>query len=1084
MPENESAPSGFIARIVRRSISSHLSIILLILSLCLGISAILVTPKEEEPQIVVPLADVYVYAPGSNATEIEKLVATPLERLLWQIDGVEYVYSMSREDMAIVTVRFYVGEDRENSLVKLHNKITMNIDAAPPIVKGWVIKPVEIDDVPIVNISLYSDRYDDYELRRIGEEVLSRLSKVKDISRAEIVGGRKREIRIELLPERMSGLGVSLLEVQRTLQGADASVTAGKFSRFNKEVTVTSKSFLSSSNEVSSLMVGVHNGRPVYLRDIANIFDGPEESESYSRIGYSNFYRKTHNKENTPFSFPAVTLALAKKKGTNAVTVSENILVKLEELKKSTIPDGVNVEVIRNYGKTAGQKVNGLLSSLAFAIISVIILLAITLGWREALVVALAVPVSFSLALFVNYLFGYTINRVTLFALILSLGLVVDDPITNVDNIQRHILMGKRKAFSATLFAVNEVLPPVIMSTLAIIISFLPLFFITGMMGPYMAPMAANVPLTVTFSTLCALTIVPWLTHLLLKNMNIRKMTDSQTNQIKQTNHDKDINVWIGQIYRKIVSPFLKSKSKRYMLLAAIIFLLLVSIGLAVFRLVPLKILPFDNKNEFQIVIDMPEGTTLETTNTVVQSFEDFLREIPEITSFVSYVGNSSPMDFNGMVRHYYLRKGSHLADIRINLAEKNKRKQQSHAIVLRLRKELEDIAKANNAAIKIVEVPPGPPVLSTIVAEIYGSPDRSYDQIIEGAEHIKNLMATEPFVVDIDDTVETGRNKIDFIIDKEKAALHGVSTDAIIQTLKIAIGGAAPATIHTPEERQPLSIKTILPRKNRSGITSLSQIPLKTNTGKMVSLAELVKIVHIPEDQPVYHKNLERVVYVTGEMAGRAPGEAVLDMQKKLKLDNPPPPGIRVKWAGEGEWKITLRVFRDMGIAFAAALTGIYILLIMETNSFSMPILIMMSIPLTLLGIMPGFWLLNVFTGEQVGGFFNPVFFTATSMIGMIALGGIVIRNSLVLIDFIKNALNEGIPFKEAILRSGAIRMRPILLTACTTAIGAWPITLDPVFSGLAWALIFGLCASTIFTLIIVPVTYFSLYRKKYLNN
>jgi len=707
MPEYESAPSGFIARIVRKSISSHLSIILLILSLCLGISAILVTPKEEEPQIVVPVADVYVYAPGSNATEIEKLVATPLERLLWQIDGVEYVYSMSREDMAIVTVRFYVGEDRENSLVKLHNKITMNIDAAPPIVKGWVIKPVEIDDVPIVNISLYSDRYDDYELRRIGEEVLSRLSKVKNISRAEIVGGRKREIRVELLPERMSGLGVSLLEVQRTLQGADASVTAGKFSRFNKEVTVTSKSFLSSSNEVSSLMVGVHDGRPVYLRDIANIFDGPEESESYSRIGYSNFYRKTHNKENTAFSFPTVTLGLAKKKGTNAVTVSENILVKLEELKKSTIPDGVNVEVIRNYGKTAGQKVNGLLSSLAFAVISVIILLAVTLGWREALVVALAVPVSFSLALFVNYLFGYTINRVTLFALILSLGLVVDDPITNVDNIQRHILMGKRKAFSATLFAVNEVLPPVIMSTLAIIISFLPLFFITGMMGPYMAPMAANVPLTVTFSTLCALTIVPWLTHLLLKNMNIRKMTGSQTNQIKP-NHDKGINVWIGQIYRKIVSPFLKSKSKRYMLLAAIIFLLLVSVALAVFRLVPLKILPFDNKNEFQIVIDMPEGTTLETTNTVVQSFEDFLREIPEITSFVSYVGNSSPMDFNGMVRHYYLRKGSHLADIRINLAEKNKRKQQSHAIVLRLRKELENIAKASNAAIKIVEVPPG----------------------------------------------------------------------------------------------------------------------------------------------------------------------------------------------------------------------------------------------------------------------------------------------------------------------------------------------------------------------------------------
>ncbi|MCJ7617245.1 MAG: efflux RND transporter permease subunit, partial [Desulfobacterales bacterium] len=514
-----------------------------------------------------------------------------------------------------------------------------------------------------------------------------------------------------------------------------------------------------------------------------------------------------HNKENESIYFPAVTLALAKKKGTNAVTVSRNILNRVEELKKSAIPDGVDVEVIRDYGKTAQQKVNGLLSSLAFAIISVIILLAITLGWREALVVALAVPISFSLALFVNYLFGYTINRVTLFALILSLGLVVDDPITNVDNIQRHILMGKLKAFSATLFAVDEVLPPVIMSTIAIIISFIPLFFITGMMGPYMAPMASNVPLTVTFSTLCALTIVPWLTHMLLKNITSKRLDESTTN------NDKSINVWIGGIYRKIVSPFLKSKGKRYMLLFAIVFLLLLSAALAIFRLVPLKMLPFDNKNEFQIVVDMPEGTTLETTNNVIQSFEDYLRKIPEITSFVSYTGNSSPMDFNGLVRHYYLRKGSHLADIRINLAEKNKRKQQSHAIVLRLRKELENIAKANNAAIKIVEVPPGPPVLSTIVAEIYGSPDRSYDQIIKGAKHIKSLIAEEPFLVDIDDTVEAERKKIDFIIDKEKASLHGVSAESIIQTLKIAIGGTSPATVHTPGERQPLLIKIILPR-------------------------------------------------------------------------------------------------------------------------------------------------------------------------------------------------------------------------------------------------------------------------------
>jgi multidrug efflux pump subunit AcrB len=1070
MSENQAPATGLIARIVDKFLNAQLSIIFIISALCLGTAAILATPREEEPQIIVPLADVYVHAPGASAREVEDLVATPLERLLWQIDGVEYVYSMSRSDMAIVTVRFFVGEDREGSIVKLHNKIMMNIDMAPSIVKGWVVKPVEIDDVSIINLALYSNNYGSYELRRIGEEVLSRLSAIKNISRTEIIGGRKREVRVELLPEQMAGMGVSLLEVQQALSGADASITAGTFSRFNRVFTIVSSSFLSSAKEVESLMVGSNDGRPIYLRDVATVIDGAEEADSFTRIGFSNRFRDETGSESAPFSAPSVSLALAKKKGTNAVAVSEEILDTVSALKGNVIPDDVHVAVTRNYGETAQHKVIDLLSSLGFAILSVVVLLAFTLGRREATVVALAVPISFALALFVNYIFGYTVNRVTLFALILSLGLVVDDPITNVDNIQRHILMGRFKPRQATLFAVNEVLPPVIMSTIAIIVCFTPLFFITGMMGPYMAPMAINVPLTVIFSTLCALTIVPWMSHRLLKN--VRPSSGEKTGSQKP----KGV---MADLYRTIVSPFLKGARMRYMLLGAILILLMLACALAVFRQVPLKLLPFDNKNEFQIVLDLPEGTTLETCDQAVRSFEDYLRSVPEVTSIVSFVGTASPIDFNGLVRHYYLRNGSHLGELRVNLADKGRRSQQSHAIVLRLRKDLEDISKKHNAAMKIVETPPGPPVLSTLVAEVYGDPDRTYGQLIEGAMHAKKIMKTEPFVVDVDDMVEAPHDKIDFVLDKEKAALHGVTTHAVTQTLKAAVNGTVVASIHKERERQPLLIRTILPRPNRSGEVALLQIPIKTAAGKMVPLGELVEPVRMKMENAIYHKNLERVVYVLGETAGRAPAEAILDMQSRLKK-NPPPPGTRIEWAGEGEWKITIRVFRDMGIAFAAALLGIYILLIVNTGSFFMPFLIMMAIPLTVLGIMPGFWLLNLISGTPVGGFENPVFFTATSMIGMIALGGIVIRNSLVLIEFIQDALKQGIPFKEAILQSGAIRMRPILLTAVTTALGAFPITFDPVFSGLAWALIFGLLASTVFTLLIVPVTYYALYNKE----
>ncbi|MBN2466562.1 MAG: efflux RND transporter permease subunit [Deltaproteobacteria bacterium] len=1074
MPDQEASSSGLIRNVVSLFLTGRLSILFIVFSLAVGAAAIFLTPREEDPQIVVPLADVYVQAPGASAEEVEKLVATPLERLLWQIDGVEYVYSVSRRDMALVTVRFYVGEDRERSLVKLHNKITMNIDQAPPIVKGWVIKPIEIDDVPIVTVTLYSASQSDHALRRIGEEVLSRLAEATDISRTALIGGRQREVRVEVDPERMAGLGVSIMDVKRVLSETDASVTAGAFSRMNRQFSVTCDSFVIGARDVEELVVGIFEGRPVYLRDIAVVFDGPEEASHYSRIGFSHFYRQEHNLVDQPSSFSAVTLALAKKKGTNAVVVANDVLKRLDLLRQTFIPHDVRVEITRNYGDTAQQKVSDLLNSLFFAILTVVALLAFSMGWREALVVAVAVPISFSLALFVNYLFGYTINRVTLFALILSLGLVVDDPITNVDNIQRHIVMRRREPKAATLFAVDEVLPPVIMSTLAIIVSFSPMFFITGMMGPYMAPMAANVPLTVAFSTVCALTVVPWMSYLLLKNLG-----GSGGSKTNAADHNTKTDV-VNRVYRVIVNPLLESRSKRWLLLFAVIGLLLFSIALAVFRQVPLKMLPFDNKNEFQIVLDMPEGTPLEATDRAVRAFERYLRQVPEVTHFVSYTGVSSPMDFNGMVRHYYVREGANLADIRVNLAGKERREYQSHEIVLRIRKDLEAIASEQQALIKIVEVPPGPPVIATVVAEVYGGPGMSYRQLAEGAGYIKQVMGNEPFVADIDDTLETPRERINFVLDKEKAALHNVSAETITMALRTSLSGKVSVTVHEEGERQALPLRIIVPRVERTGIAKLSHLPVKTGEGKMVPLAELGFFSFLPEDQPIYHKNLERVVYVLGETAGRAPAAAILDMQKRL-TESPPPAGIRINWAGEGEWKITLRVFRDLGLAYAAALLGIYILLVIQLNSFGMPFLIMVAIPLTLIGIMPGFWFLNLLFSDPVGGFQNPVFFTATSMIGMIALGGIVIRNSLVLIEFIQDAVRRGVSLKEAILQSGVTRLRPIVLTAATTALGVWPITLDPIFSGLAWALIFGLVASTLFTLVVVPVTFYAGNRENY---
>ncbi|MFO7726813.1 MAG: efflux RND transporter permease subunit [Desulfonatronovibrio sp.] len=1054
---------------LRPFIFSYLAPILLILSLSLGILAMIITPREEEPQIIVPMADVIVKVPGASAREVEKLVAGRLENLLWQLDGVEYVYSSSHRGRAVVTVRFFVGRNLEDSLVHLHNQIFMHQDLVPAIVSDWIIKPVSIDDVPVLNITLFSDKYNDYELRRMGAELLARLSEVENVSRTGIFGGRPGQVLVEIDPQAMAGRGVSAPQIQQALENADFSLRLGEFPLNNRLFQVFGNTWLHDEHQVSDLVIGMQEGLPIYLKDVAQVSYGPAEPEYYARLGLSQVYQEKKEAAHLPVTMPSVTLALAKKQGAGAVDVAENILEKLDELKTTFLPSEVYTEITRNYGLTAHEKVNELFRSLFFAVTTVILVLTVTLGWRPALVVGLAIPVSFSLALFGSYLLGYTINRVTLFALILSLGLVVDDPITNVDNVKRHMSFGGKDPAKAVLAGVSEVIVPVVMSTLAIIACFLPLFFITGMMGPYMAPMAANVPLTVTFSTLCAVTIVPWLCYRFLKRSPV----------IKHAGDYQGVPEWVMSGYRSLMLPFLNYRWLRRALFVLVLILLMAAVSLAAFRLVPLKMLPFDNKNEFQVVINMPEGAALEQTDAALRDFEEYFSTVSEITTFTSYSGMSSPMDFNGMVRRYYAREGAHHADIRVNLLPRKERSIASHTLILSLRRDLEDIAARHGASLELVEVPPGPPVLATLVAEIYAEPHKTYEEMITAAEQVKRIMQDKEFIRDVDYSAQQPHDRYDFVLDREKAALHGLDAREVLGTLNIFLGGVTPAVLHSPYQREVLEIRVVLPLEKRAGIYNLEQLQLTSRTGELVSLGELGRFKKVPADQTIMHKNLRRVVYVTAEMAGQPPGEAVLDMKSSL-AENPLPAGFSLNWRGEGEWKITLDVFRDLGLAFGFALTIIYLLLIIQTGSLGLPLLIMSAIPLTLMGIMPGFFLLNLITAGEVEGFADPVFFTATAMIGMIALGGIVIRNSLVLIDFIGSAIKKGQDFTEAILQSGAVRLRPIVLTALTTAIGVWPITRDPVFAGLAWALIFGLIASTMFTLILIPISYYVIYKPK----
>ncbi|UCG05444.1 MAG: efflux RND transporter permease subunit [Desulfobacterales bacterium] len=1079
-------------------------LLLLAVALMGGVVALLITPREEEPQIIVPLADVLVSAPGLNAEQVERQIATPLEKLLYQIDGVEYVYSMSQSERCAVTVRFYVGEDRVASLVKIYNKIYSQTDRIPAAVQSWVIKPIEIDDVPIVVAVLWSDQpklTGDHELRRLAEEIEHDLQSIENTNRIEVTGGRPRHIRVELDPEALAARRTAPLEVAWAIDVSNKLLPAGEVQVLDKDLIVKAGDFIQRADELRKLVINVVDGVPVYLGDVARIIDGPAEPTSYTWIGFGPAANRFHDASDV---YPAVAISIAKKKGTNAVWVAQEVEGYFAKLKREIFPPEVNYRIIRNYGQTANDKINNLVSSLLAAVLTVVIFIGIFLGWRAALVVGLAVPICYGITLVLDLFAGYTINRVTLFALILALGLLVDDPITGVDNIERYLRIEQHSRPRSVVLAIVEIRSPLIMSTIAIIIAFAPLYFITGMMGPYMAPMAFNVPVSVAASTLVAFLVTPWLAYKLLKPFR-----EPAGYQITKTG--------LYRTYAVLLQPLLRTRPRSWIFLAVVMMLFLAAMVLPLLRLIPLKLLPYDNKNEFQVIVDMPEGTTLERTQAAVSAVGIYLRSVPEVMDYTAFVGVPSPMDFNGMVRHYYLRQGAHYADIRVTLADRQHRKQQSHALILRIRRDLEAIANAVRARVKLVEVPPGPPVISTITVELYGTKATPYSTLQVGAKVFEKRLKKEPLVVDVDTSVGDDQPKIVFVPDREKAALSGVSTDDIARTIRMANAGLIAGYLQISREVNPLPVVLRLPYDTRSSHHALATLHVKGRPGitkireksglrdapqPIVPLAELGELKWSVQDKIIYHKNLKPLAYVFAETAGRTPAEIVQDvshdMNTALSEDdvvpfgdrtylNPGggiswtlPEGVTAAWNGEGEWKITVRVFRDLGIAFAVALVGIFMVLRVQTGLSAITGIIMLAIPLTVIGIMPGFWVLNQIGERSVDGFPNPVLFTATAMIGMIALAGIVVRNSLILVEFIHLALREGHALPDALLRAGAVRMRPIFLTAGTTLLGNLVITLDPIFSGLAWAIIFGILASTVFTLFVVPVIYCLVYSKK----
>lgn len=1060
---------GIAGKIAASFLRSKLTILLMVVFLLIGTYATMHIPREEEPQIEVPMADIFIGYPGAAPQEIESKVVAPMEKIISNIKGVEYVYSTSMKEKAMLIVQFYVGEDVERSLVKLYNEIMKNMDKVPQGVTMPLIKSRAIDDVPVLGLTVWSEKYDDFTLRQLSEELKNEIKKIPNVAEIKLLGGRNREVKVLLDKAKMTANHLDFLSIQKNILGSNAQVVSGNMLSKDTAFSIETGSYLSSAEDVANLVIGVNEQQPVYLRQISQIEDGPASPKEYVSFGYAKGDDK--NLKQFQSEYPAVTLSIAKKPGADAMQLSEQILSKIDHVKNQIIPDDVHITPTRNYGATASEKVSELLLHLFIAIVVVTLFVMLAMGWRGGLVVFLSVPVTFAMTLLSYYLMDYTLNRITLFALVFITGIVVDDSIIVAENMHRHFKMRRLPFRQAAIYAINEVGNPTILATFTVIAAVLPMAFVSGLMGPYMSPMPIGASIAMMLSLVVALTLTPYLGYIFLREKAKRNEINKAPQQLEQKG--------IYKIYYKIINPMLTSQRKRWTFMIVLAITLLGSMFLFYTKGVAVKMLPFDNKNEFQVVIDMPEGTTLEKTNVVAKEVGQYLSQQKYVRNYQSYVGTAGPISFNGLVRHYDLRSGENVADIQVNLLDKKKRSTQSHDIVKKMRPDIIKIGKKYNANIKLVEIPPGPPVLSTIVAEVYG-PD--YEQQIQVARQVKILMDSTRDVVDVDWMVEEDLPSLYFEVDKEKAMRNGVAPAQAVATMNAALTGLKSGTLYQPASFEPVNIMLQLNDAEKASVSDLKNINIIGQQGNMVSMGDIISVVPKIKEKSIYRKNQKRVVFVLADMAGdlESPTYAMSDMSKKLK-DIKLPSGytlneeymqqpetedqFSLKW--DGEWQITFEVFRDLGIAFAVVILIIYMLIVGWFQNFKVPLIMLSAIPLSLIGIILGHWMMGAY-------------FTATSMIGFIALAGVMVRNSILLIDFINIRLKEKIPLKQAIIEAGAVRTTPILLTAGAVALGAIIILFDPIFQGLAISLIGGTVTSTFLTLLVVPLLYYRMMRKK----
>ena len=1078
--DSSAAARGFAGRLAAAFIESKLTPIAVVASILLGGFSVLLLPREEEPQIKVPMIDVMVAMPGATAREVENRVTRPMENLLWEIPGVEYLYSTSSPGGSMSIVRFKVGTDMEAALVRLNQKLQANFDRVPHGASQPLVKPRTIDDVPVLALTFHSGKHDHYTLRRIAIEVQREIKAIQQVAETTVIGGTHRALRVQVDPAALAARGLSANEVVAMLQQANRRAQAGSEPFGNRELNIEIGSFITSAADAESVVVGVFDGRPVFLRDVATIIDGATEPADYVLFG---------SRDGTGTE-AAVTLSIAKRPGANAINVVADVMARIEALRGSIIPSDVSVDVTRDYGHTAAEKSNELLLHMGIAIFGVAVLILLFLGWRESAVVLLAIPTTLALTLLVFYLYGYTLNRITLFALIFSIGILVDDAIVVVENIVRHTGLpgATRKSFAQlAVEAVDEVGNPTILATLAVIAAVLPMAFVSGLMGPYMRPIPVGSSAAMLFSLFVAFIVTPWASlRLLAKYCEVHPAKAESEFVDALSDHDHAPDTLFTRIYRRIMEPLVKQPVMRWGFLAVVALLLLGSMALVPLEGVKVKMLPFDNKSEFQIIINTPEGTTLEETTHIAAEIAAAIRHEPEVRDFQIYAGTASPFNFNGLVRHYFMRRGPNVADIQVNLVGKGERSAQSHDIAKRIRPLAEAVAHQHGTAIAVAEVPPGPPVLQTLVAEIYGPSEESRLGL---ASRVRGILEATPGIVDVDWYIEELQPTLRFVVDKEKAAQHGITAEAVARALKVGFKGYPTGLLHLPHEAEDVPLVVELPRAMRSHEEDLLSLRVRSDfnpSAPLVPLSELVRVERSTGERNLYRKNLEPVTYVTADVAGvvESPVYAILAVNRELaKLDGRDfggtQPHVKIfnaampsdtsepsmKW--DGEWHVTIEVFRDLGIAFGAVLILIYMLMVGWFKNYLTPVIVMMVIPFSLIGVLPAHWALGAF-------------FTATSMIGFMAGAGIVVRNSIIIVDFIELRMSHGLPLAEACVESGAVRFRPMMLTALAVVVGAAVIMADPIFQGLAVSLLFGAIASLVISPLAVPLLYYMANKGK----